>query len=158
MDDVQEDDGDWPAGGCSIASTLDVVGARSTLLLLREASLGTTRFGDFVAGAQLSEPMTARRLKGLVADGLLERKSYREPGSRVRDEYLLTEKGLDLMPVLMALRQWGDRYASPPAGPALLIRHAGCGARVRAEVRCEAGHPVGLGEAEVVQGPGARDS
>ena len=154
MSDLAAERADWSTDGCSIAATLDLVGARSTMLLMREASLGTTRFSDFAVRAQLSEPMTARRLKDLVATGLLERHTYREPGSRGRDEYRLTAKGRDLVPALMALRQWGDRYASPEAGPTLAVDHADCGAPVQVELRCTEGHRVGPGEVEVSPGPG----
>lgn len=154
MDDFLGGRDDWSLAGCSVAAALDVVGARSTLLLLREASLGTTRFSDFATRAGLSEPMTARRLKDLVAEGLLDRHAYQEPGSRARDEYRLTTKGEALVPVLMALRQWGDRYASPDAGPTLRVQHARCGAELHVEVRCATGHRVGLTEAEVRPGPG----
>jgi DNA-binding HxlR family transcriptional regulator len=154
VDDFLGERDTWTSEGCSIAGALDLVGARSTLLLLREASLGTTRFGDFVSRVGLSEPMAARRLKDLVGEGLLERRSYREPGSRAREEYRLTVKGQALVPVLMALRQWGDEYASPEAGPTLRMAHADCGAELRVEVRCAAGHRVGRGEVEVTPGPG----
>ncbi|MFG2054451.1 winged helix-turn-helix transcriptional regulator [Micromonospora sp. NPDC048930] len=142
----------WSTANCSIARALDVVGNRTTLLLLREASFGTRRFDDFARRAGVSEPVAAARLKQLVADGLLERRPYREPGQRTRDEYLLTPKGRDLLPVLAALRQWGDAYAVDE--PSVRVAHRDCGAAVQVALRCDAGHDVPPGEVDVLPGPG----
>ncbi|MET7750338.1 helix-turn-helix domain-containing protein [Micromonospora sp. NPDC005367] len=144
----------WLMTNCSIARALDVVGNRSTLLLLREASLGTRRFDDFAARVGISEPVAAARLKQLVADGLLERRPYQEPGKRTRDEYVLTEKGAQLIPVLAALRQWGDTWAADPAGPSVWLAHHDCGAEVHAVLRCAAGHDVEPDGLDVRPGPG----
>lgn len=144
----------WLMTNCSIARALDVVGNRSTLLLLREASLGTRRFDDFAARVGISEPVAAARLKQLVADGLLERRPYQEPGKRTRDEYVLTEKGAQLIPVLVALRQWGDTWAADPAGPSVWLAHHDCGAEVHAALRCTAGHDVEPDGLDVRPGPG----
>ena len=85
--------------------------------------------------------MAAARLRELVDDGLLEREDYREPGQRTRQRYRLTEKGEDLLPVLVALMQWGDRWLDERGGP-VELRHSDCGEPVRAQLRCAAGHPV----------------
>ena len=134
---------------CSIALALDVVGTRSAMLAMREAHLGTRRFDEFVQHIGLGEPAVAARLKDLVAAGLLERVPYREPGQRTRHEYQLTAKGRELLPVLTALRQWGDTWQTGPQGPALLTTHRGCGADVHTVLRCDAGHDVGAGELEM---------
>ncbi|MGR6319443.1 helix-turn-helix domain-containing protein [Micromonospora soli] len=144
----------WSAANCSIARALDVVGNRTTLLLLREASFGTRRFDDFARRAGVSEPVAAARLKQLVTDGLLERRPYRQPGQRTRDEYVLTAKGRDLLPVLAALRQWGDTYAVSETGPSVRVAHHDCGAAVHVRLRCAAGHDVSPGEVDVLPGPG----
>jgi DNA-binding HxlR family transcriptional regulator len=146
----------WSTANCSIARALDVVGNRTALLLLREASFGTRRFDDFARRAGVSEPVAAARLKQLVADGLLERRPYREPGQRTRDEYLLTAKGRDLLPVLAALRQWGDAYAVDDTGPSVTVTHRDCGAAVHVRLRCDAGHDVPPDEVAVLPGPGLR--
>ncbi|MGY0004464.1 winged helix-turn-helix transcriptional regulator [Micromonospora sp. I033] len=146
----------WPTATCSIAAALDTVGNRTTLLLLREASFGTRRFDDFARRAGVSEPVAAARLKQLVADGLLERRPYRQPGQRTRDEYLLTAKGRDLLPVLAALRQWGDAYAVDE--PSVRLAHHDCGAAVHVALRCEAGHDVPGDEVDLLPGPGLRQS
>ncbi|MGK5739952.1 winged helix-turn-helix transcriptional regulator [Micromonospora sp. URMC 103] len=156
MTDLRADRDAWLTTNCSIGRALDVVGNRSTLLLLREASFGTSRFDDFAARVGISEPVAAARLKQLVADGLLERRPYREPGQRTRDEYVLTAKGAELLPVLTALRQWGDTWAADAAGPSVRIEHDDCGAEVHAVLRCTAGHDVEPDDIAVRPGPGLR--
>ena len=131
----------WTADRCTLARALDVIPTRSAFLILREAFYGTTRFDDFARRADISEPVTATRLKELVDNGLLERLDYREPGQRTRQRYRLTEKGADLFPALVALMQWGDRWLDERGGP-VEIRHRDCGARVGVELRCDAGHIV----------------
>ena len=96
----------WEARRCSLAKALDVLGTRTSFLLMREAFYGTTRFDDFVTRIGASEPVTAARLRELVEAGLLEREPYREPGQRTRQGYRLTEKGGDLLPAMVGLMQW----------------------------------------------------
>ena len=143
-----------PAPHCSIDQALELVSTRSALLLMREAFYGVTRFDDFTARVGISEPVAAARLKELVAHGLLAREPYREPGQRTRFAYRLTEKGAELLPVLVALLRWGDRWASPDGeGGPVQLTHVGCGAPVAAELRCAAGHAVTTPEIHV--GPSA---
>jgi DNA-binding HxlR family transcriptional regulator len=137
----------WSADGCSVAAALDVVGRRASLLLLREAFYGAHRFEEFSRRAQLSEKITAMRLRELVDEGLLEKRPYHEPGQRRREAYHLTEKGQDLQPALLALMRWGDRWVRPDGGRVALT-HSGCGAPVEVEVRCSAGHPVSAADIE----------
>lgn len=125
---------------------LGVVGTRSALLLMREAFYGTRRFDDFARRVGITEAVAAARLHELVDAGLLERQPYREPGQRTRHEYVLTDMGRDLLPVALALMQWGDRYLSGPDGPPLTLAHTTCGAEVRVETRCAQGHAVPLRE------------
>lgn len=136
----------WTADACPIAATLELLGARSGIVVLREAFYGATRFEEFVRRTDVSEPTVSARLREFVAAGILEREEYREPGRRARAGYVLTEKGEELFPVLAALMGWGNRWIGPDA---VAFRHAGCGAPVAAEVRCADGHPVGAGEAEL---------
>ena len=96
------------------------------------------------------EPVTAARLRELTDAGLLTREPYQEPGQRTRRLYRLTEKGSDLLPALVALMQWGDKWVLP-GGARVEIRHQGCGAPVRAELRCEHGHEVGRDELELAR-------
>jgi DNA-binding HxlR family transcriptional regulator len=138
----------WTASRCSIAKALDHVGARSTLLMLRESFYGTTRFDDFADRVGISESVTAARLRELVEEGLLERQAYREPGQRTRHEYRLTPKGAELLPALAALMQWGDRWLAEKGAP-VELRHRGCGERVGVELRCAAGHHVDDGDLDL---------
>jgi DNA-binding HxlR family transcriptional regulator len=145
--------GSWQATRCSMARALDVVSSRSALLILREAFYGATKFEEFAERVGISEPVAASRLRELVDDGLLAREPYQEPGQRSRMGYRLTDKGGELLPVLVALMQWGDRWLAPEGAP-VVLQHAGCGEPVRAELRCTAGHPAPSGELELVAGPG----
>ena len=147
--------GQWQASRCSIARALDVVSSKSALLILREALYGTARFDDFAERVGISEPVAAARLRELVTDGLLEREPYREPGQRTRMAYRLTDKGAELLPVLVALMQWGDRWLQPDGAP-VELRHAGCDEIVHAELRCAAGHQVADEDLELAVGPGRR--
>jgi DNA-binding HxlR family transcriptional regulator len=140
--------GSWTADRCTIADTLSVVSTRSAFLILREAFYGTTRFDDFAERAGLSEPAAAARLRELVDEGLLAREPYREPGQRTRHAYRLTEKGADLLPALVALMQWGDRWLDEDGGP-VKLRHRDCGADVGVRLRCERGHDVQLDELQL---------
>jgi len=124
------------------------------MLILREAFYGTERFDDFAERVGISEPVAATRLRELVDEGLLVREPYREPGQRTRMAYRLTEKGAELLPVLAALMQWGDRWLQPDGAP-VQLRHADCGEVVQAELRCAAGHPAPLAELDLTVGPGA---
>jgi DNA-binding HxlR family transcriptional regulator len=140
----------WTADRCPMAHALDVVRNRSAFLVLREAFYGATRFDEFVARTELSEPVAAARLRELTDAGLLEREPYREPGQRTRHAYRLTEKGHDLLPVVVALMQWGDKWVLP-GGARVEIRHEGCGAPVTAELRCSHDHAVGRDALELAR-------
>jgi DNA-binding HxlR family transcriptional regulator len=131
----------WTAELCSMGKALDVVRNRASVLILREAFYGATRFEEFVQRARLSEPVCAARLRELTAEGIFSREPYQEPGQRTRHAYLLTEKGSDLLPVLVALMQWGDRWQQQHGAP-VELHHAGCGGRVGVELRCDHGHAV----------------
>jgi DNA-binding HxlR family transcriptional regulator len=147
--------GRWQASACSVARALDVVSSKSAMLILREAFYGTARFDDFAQRVGISEPVAAARLRELVDDGLLEREAYREPGQRTRMGYRLTQKGAELLPALVALMQWGDRWLQPAGAPVRLL-HGECGEPVHAELRCAAGHLVPDDELELAVGPGRR--
>jgi DNA-binding HxlR family transcriptional regulator len=111
----------WTLDDCSIAMAIDVIGPRSSMLILREALFGTTRFDDFVRRTKSSDALVASGLKRLVDAGLLSRQPYREPGQRSRDEYVLTDRGRDLLPAVFALMQWGNKYLREDDGPFQLI-------------------------------------
>ncbi|MFF7335307.1 winged helix-turn-helix transcriptional regulator [Streptomyces sp. NPDC090306] len=108
---------------CSIARSLGVLGENWTLLVLREALTGTTRFAEFRSALGLAADVLSRRLATLVEYGVMVREPYREPGSRTRYEYHLTDAGRELEVVLGALQQWGDRHLPRAEGPSV-ERHA----------------------------------
>lgn len=140
----------WSAvGGCPIEKTMAIIGTRSAMLILREAYYGTTRFDDFARRVGITKAATSARLAELVDCSLLERRPYREPGQRVRQEYVLTEAGTDLMPVVWGMFEWGRRHL--PDEPGLRLVHLGCGAEATVEVRCAEGHAVPPPELGVVR-------
>jgi DNA-binding HxlR family transcriptional regulator len=95
---------------CAIAKTLEIVGERWTMLVLREAFWGVRRFSDFQAYLKIPKATLANRLGKLVKRGLLQKEIYREPGTRPREEYRLTMKSVELVPALIALMQWGQQH------------------------------------------------
>lgn len=131
----------WEGGSCPIGLALGVVGQTWTLLLVREAIRGVRRFDEFQSRLGVSRPLLSQRLSMLVEEGILERVPYREPNQRSRHEYHLTPKGEDLYPVMIALRQWGERYQLE-GEPATIVEHRGCGAAVGVQLVCEAGHEL----------------
>jgi DNA-binding HxlR family transcriptional regulator len=140
---------------CSVAQCLEVVGEWWSLLIVRDAFLGVTRFDDFQARLGISRNILNQRLSHLVNRGILERVPYEKHPPR--SEYRLTDKGRDLWQVVTAMRQWGDRWAAP-AGPPLKIRHNGCGHIVKAVSVCShCGEPLDLRSVTGVPGPGAAD-
>lgn len=147
----------YPSEACSIKRTLDVLGERWTLLVLRDAFYGVRRFEDFQRHIGCARNILSSRLATLVEEGILGREPYREPKSRPRYEYRLTEKGRDLLPILLALMQWGDRWETGPEGPTVEVRHRGCDAPVEVVVQCAAGHgPLIARDTQPVPGPAAR--
>lgn len=131
----------WSAvGECAIEKAMGVVGTKSAILIMREAYYGTTRFDDFARRVGITKAATSARLSELVELGLLRRRPYREPGQRSRDEYVLTDAGLDFMPVVWALFEWGRHHL--PGRNRLRLTHVGCGAEVSVEIRCKEGHLV----------------
>ncbi len=132
-----------------------VLGERWTILVLREIFLGIRRFDDMRERTEIPRQVLTNRLATLVDQGLVRRVPYQEPGARVRDEYRLTTRGLDLYPALIALLEWGDRYLADATGPAVVMRHRDCDEPVRVELRCAAGHEVAVRDALPRPGPGA---
>ena len=99
----------------------------------------------------------SNRLGRLVDEGLLRKAPYREPGQRSRSEYRLTERGLDLYPLLIALLEWGNKHAASGDGPQVELRHRACGSPVRLQLGCASGQLLASArEVMPVPGPGAR--
>jgi DNA-binding HxlR family transcriptional regulator len=148
---------DYDSANCAIGAAVGIFGERPTFLVLREAFNGVRRFGDMQRRTGLPRQVLSQRLSRLVTEGLLRKVRYREQGQRGRDEYRLTDMGLDLYPVLVAMMEWGNTYAVGPAGPQVLLRHRDCGEPVRLQLRCEAGHVLeSARDVTPVPGPGAR--
>ena len=119
---------------CSVARTLDVVGERWTLLLLRDAFMGKRRFEEFASSLPIARNVLTDRLKTLVDHGVLRREAYQEHPERF--EYRLTAAGRELYPVLIGLLQWGDRHLVGEDGPPLVVTHRDCGGHPEALVIC----------------------
>jgi len=134
-----------------------VIGERPTFLVLREAFNGVRRFDDMQRRTGISRQVLADWLARLVREGLLRKVPYRDSGQRGRQEYRLTDKGLDLYPVLVAPMHWGDQHAADPAGPPVLLRHRDCGEPVQLQLSCRAGHILeSARDVTPLPGPGAR--
>lgn len=138
---------------CSLARTLEVLGERWTLLIVRDAMLGLRRFDEFLRSLGVARNVLTERLKLLVEAGVLERVEYRQRPQRF--EYRLTPMGREFGVPLVGLMHWGDRHLAGPAGPPRLARHRTCGGQPHARLVCdECGEPVADGDLELVPGPG----
>ena len=124
---------DYP---CSIIRPLSVLGDRWTLILIKQAFAGSRRFEEFHAAIGISRGRLTERLSRLVDEDILHRVPYKNENGRSHHEYRLTRKGHDLYPVLLALREWGDRYMAPE-GPPVHYRHRDCGGEAHTHLRCE---------------------
>lgn len=118
---------------CSVARTLEVVGEKWALLAIREVFLGCRRFEEMVQNTGAPRDTLAARLRTLVARGILERRRYNDRPPR--DEYVLTESGRDLYPVILSLMQWGDRHLPLDSGPPMVLDHV-CGHRLQPQWDC----------------------
>ena len=139
---------------CSVARTMEILGDGWTALILRDVFAGITRFDALHEDLELSRKTLADRLERLIAAGILRRHVYSVHPPR--HDYLPTEKGADLFPVIAALMRWGDRWTAGPAGPPALIRHS-CGSHTSGQVTCEhCGEPLELRDCLTEPGPGGR--
>jgi len=139
---------------CSIARTVDVIGEPWSPLILRDVFVGINRFDQIQADLGVSRKVLSERLGRLVDNGVLERQRYHERPPR--DEYVLTEKGRELVDLLMVMVAWGDRWADDGAGPPVLYRHHACGEVSHVELRCaHCGETMRANDVDVLEGPGA---
>lgn len=140
----------WP---CSVARTVDLLGDWWTPLVLRDAYYGVRRFDDFQRDLKIGRNILTDRLNRLVHEGLLERVPYQE--RPVRNEYLLTDKGREFFPVLVAMMRWGDRWLTGDEGPPITLHHTPCDHDMHAEVVCShCGEPVRLEDVRARSAPG----
>jgi DNA-binding HxlR family transcriptional regulator len=147
----------YDAQNCSAARALELVGERWSLLIIRDALFaGYTRFGDFQRRLGVAPNILATRLESFVEAGLMERRRYSEHPDH--HDYLLTSKGRDLAPVIIALTAWGDQYAAPN-GPPIIYEHSRCASDIHQELRCGAcGEQVANADITVRLGPGLMPS
>ena len=147
----------YESQNCSAARALELVGERWSLLILRNAAFaGQTRFSEFERRLGIAPNILASRLEGFVAAGLMEMRP--NPGHRGQSEYLLTEKGRDFVPAIVALTEWGDRWAAPD-GPPIIYGLGSCGGEVGVELRCRTCHELTAPDAVHVRpGPGFGDT
>jgi DNA-binding HxlR family transcriptional regulator len=138
---------------CSVAQCLEVAGDWWSLLIIRDAFLGVTRFDEFQQRLGISRNVLRQRLAHLVEHGVLVRVLYNEHPPRY--DYRLTDKGRDLWPVITTMRQWGDKHAAPD-GPPLELIHRACGEISHAQLMCSScGEPIGSRDVRAVPGSGA---
>lgn len=138
---------------CSLAQTLDVIGERWTLLILRDAFFGTKRFQQFQSNLGIARNILTVRLNRLVEEGILEKR----PADGEHHEYVLTDKGLDLQPVLLAMTHWGDVHKPHPKGARLVFVERATGKPIaRMSATSHDGRPLKPREVKAVPGPGLK--
>jgi DNA-binding HxlR family transcriptional regulator len=138
---------------CSVAKTLEIVGERWTVLILREIFFGRRRFDEMAQNLAIARNVLTQRLQRLTDEGVVEKVAYQQRPQRF--EYRLTEKGLDLWPVMVTLMQFGDRYYAPD-GPPIVLTHRDCGGLVDDHRICSAcGAKLTARDVRAHSGPGA---
>jgi len=136
-----------PMDHCGMAQAADLIGDRWTLLIIREALYGVTRFDAIQADLGAPRTVLSSRLKKLCDAGVMTKRPYKEPGQRRRMQYVLTSKGIDLALPLIALMQWGDKHVlKTPAAAAMVERKSG--APLSAGLVSDKGEPVDLRDAQ----------
>lgn len=133
---------------CPMALAADMLGDRWTMLILREAFYGVQRYDDMRADLDAPRSMLTDRLAKMVENGLLERSAYQEPGARVRYAYVLTEAGRELALTLMALSQWGERYALGKEAPIEIVKRD-TGETLKVALVTEDNQPVKIADATI---------
>jgi DNA-binding HxlR family transcriptional regulator len=141
---------------CSLARSLERIGDWWSPLILRDLAIGPRRFDELVTDLGISRNLLTARLAALLEAGVVSRTAYQDRPRRY--QYDLTTAGTELVPVLMALTAWGDRWATPEGGPPVRYRHRGCGQALTPAVCCSScGEPVTADEVDILPGPGGRE-
>ncbi len=139
---------------CSLARALELIGDWWSPLILRDLFIGVRRFDALAQDLGISRNLLTRRLKMLEDKGVIERAAYQQKPPRY--EYRLSESGRDLVPALLALTAWGDRWAQPPEGAPMLFQHKSCGCQFQPRIVCSAcNKPVSAENVEILAGPGS---
>ncbi|HEV2361759.1 MAG TPA: helix-turn-helix domain-containing protein [Acidimicrobiales bacterium] len=137
---------------CSVAQCLEVIGEWWSMLIVRDAFMGVTRFDELQERLGISRNILNKRLAALVDAGIMRKVPYSERPPRY--DYKLTEKGVDLWPVITALRQWGDKHSFPAGEPPVLVTHKECGKVSDAVMVCSGcGEPIGPRDVRAAMGP-----
>ena len=130
----------------ALSEALSLFGDRWALLVVREAALGVRRFTELQQTTGAPRTVLADRLRRLVTAGVLEPREYVLPGARPRQEYVLTDAGRDLLPVLAAFSDWAARHLADDRPADVTYRHAGCGGHVGAHLVCDCGAEITHGD------------
>lgn len=139
---------------CSVARTLELIGERWTVLILREVFRGNRRFDQMQGALGIARNVLTARLEHLQEAGILERRRYQERPARY--EYMLTEKGIDLWPVLMQMLIWGDKHLAE-GGPPVYVEHRDCGGQPDEHLICDrCGEPLHARNVTRRPGPGLK--
>ena len=148
---------DYEGQHCSIAASLEVIGERWSLLIIRDILAGRRRFGEMQESLGIARNVLSARLRRLVDAGLIEPRPYQERPPR--HEYFLTEKGLDLWPVLVSLIHWGDKHYPRPDGPPIVLLHRDCGGEIDDRRIClSCGEYLQIRDAIALSGSDARQA
>jgi len=141
---------------CSIARTLEMVGERWTILVIREVFNGNRKFSEMHRSLGVARNVLTARLQRLVDEDILERRPYSERPERY--EYFLTEKGLDLWPVMISLMFWGDKHEPLQGGrPSIVVHKGDCGGEIDDRRICaKCGKKLSVREARATEGPGLK--
>ena len=146
---------DYPDQICSIARSLEIVGERWSLLIVRDVMNGHRRFDQLQKALGVARNVLSSRLQRLIEEDILERRAYQRNPERY--EYFLTEKGLDLWPVMISLMYWGDKYEPAPHGAPSIVIHKDCGGQIDDRRICtKCGKHLEVREAKAVDGPGMK--
>lgn len=148
---------DYDSATCSIARTAQVLGDRWTVLVVRDLFNGVRRFDALQSHLGIARDVLTKRLRLLIDEGLVERRTYQPEGERARQEYVLTDAGRDLRAVLVALMDFGDKHRPGVDGPPVALHHRDCGSAIHAHLTCDAGHEIdATTRAELVPLAGAK--
>jgi len=147
---------DYETVNCPVAGAMAIIGVKWSLLILRDLFGGLRRFDDLQAHLGAPRALLSKRLRKLEEAGIVSRVAYRDPGERTRFEYRLTDRGADLRPILIALKEWGDLHVNEPGQEPTELVDKQTGQRVRlALVRDGDGAAVDVRDLRMVPGPGA---